>query len=301
MKLATAMPDLHLVDATYELFRAFYAKGPKRHAPDGTNVTGVRGLLGSMLRLLRESRVTHIGCATDQVIESWRNDLFAGYKTGEGMDPELYAQFPLAEEGLRALGLTVWSMVEFEADDAIGSAVHRYRAAFDRVLLCSPDKDFAQLVDDRVLLVDRMRGKELDPAGVREKFGVEPASIPDWLALVGDAADGLPGVPGWGAKSTAAVLSEYGHLDAIPEDPTTWTVKVRGAARLAENLTRAKDAALLYRRLATLRTDAPVGDDPESLRWRGPDEAALRAFAARIGDERLPERALGTWEAIRVR
>ncbi len=284
------MPKLHLVDATYELFRAYHAM-PSLYAPDGTDVGGVRGFLGSMLRLLGELEVTHVGCATDHVVRSWRNAEYAGYKTGEGIPEALLRQFPLAEEGLRALGLVVWPMVEFEADDGIATAVARYGADFEQVVVCSPDKDFAQLVGDGVVMLDRRKGVVLDPAGVQTKYGVPPAAIPDYLALVGDAADGLPGVRGWGAKSTGVVLTAYLRLEDIPVDPAAWTVKVRGAARLAANLQDHREAALLYRRLATLRTDAPVTEATEDLRWRGPDAEALQAFADRIGDTRLPGRA----------
>lgn len=284
------MTALHLVDATYELFRAWHAL-PSLKSPDGAEVGAVRGLLASMVTLLRDPGVTHVACATDHVIRSWRNDLFAGYKTGEGLPADLLAQFPLAEEGLRALGLVVWPMVEFEADDAVATAVERFGPAFERIFICSPDKDFSQLVDDeRVVLLDRRRGAVVDEAGVGEKFGVPPRSIPDYLALVGDAADGLPGVPGWGAKSAAAVLSVYGTLEAIPLDPRRWTVKVRGAARLAERLAAHRDAALLYKRLATLRRDVPLAESAADLAWRPPDPDRLRAFCDRIGDRRLPGR-----------
>ncbi len=280
---------LHLVDATYELFRAYFAM-PSMTAPDGAEVGAVRGLLSSMVKLLSDPAVTHVGCATDHVVTSFRNDLFDGYKTGEGVDAALLAQFGLAEEGLRALGLAVWPMVEFEADDALASAVAQLGGDFERVLLCSPDKDFAQLVDgERVVLLDRKKDVVTDEDGVRDKWGVSPASIPDWLALVGDAADGLPGVPRWGAKSAATVLAHYGHIEAIPDDADAWTVKVRGAKGLATSLAEHRREALLYKRLATLRVDAPL--EPRDVAWRGVDADALDAFCARIGDRRLPERA----------
>lgn len=280
---------LHLLDATYELFRAYHSMPPLR-APDGTNVGAVRGLLGSTLRLLEQPDVTHLACATDHVIRSWRNRELDGYKTGEGIEPDLLAQFPLAEDGLRAIGCVVWPMVEFEADDAVSTAVARYRDDFDAFVVCSPDKDFAQLVDDQVSLFDRRKRVAMDAGGVREKFGVSPESIPDYLALVGDAADGLPGIRSWGARSTAAVLRVYGHIEAIPDDPADWTVEVRGAARLAANLAPNREAALLYRRLATLRTDVPLTEQADDLAWRGPT-GDLAAFAARLGDSRLTERA----------
>lgn len=293
------MADLYLVDATYELFRA-YAAMPSMTAPDGAEVGAVRGLLGSVFRMIRDRDVTHLGCATDHVIESWRNALFDGYKTGDGIPPDLWSQFPLAEEGLRALGCTVWPMVEFEADDGIATAVYRLRDAFDRVYIASPDKDFGQLVDDgRVVLWDRRRELVLAAAEVEEKFGVPPSAIPDWLALVGDAADGLPGVPRWGAKSSGTVLTAYGSIEAIPADHETWTVKVRGAARLAEELAAHRTEAMLYKRLATLRHDAPIGvDGPADVAWQPPDVGALRAFCDRIGDRGLPDR-VETWLEIR--
>ena len=291
---------LHLVDATYELFRAYFGRRPKSFAPDGTDVSAVRGLLDSMLSLLAQPEVTHLGCATDHVIESWRNREFDGYKTGAGLPEDLLRQFPMAEDGLRALGCVVWPMVEFEADDAVATAVARYRDDFDAVVVCSPDKDFAQLVDARVTLHDRLRRVSYDPDGVLEKFGVPPASIPDYLALVGDSADGLPGIVGWGAKSTGAVLRVYGHLEAIPDDPAAWRVKVRGAARLAGNLAAGREAAMLYRRLATLRTDAPLTESGDDLRWRGPTEG-LDAFAAALGDGRLAERARSVYASVTSR
>ncbi len=281
---------LHLVDATWELFKAYFAM-PSIKTPDGAEAGAVLGALSSVVSLLGEPGVTHVGCATDRVITSWRNREFAGYKTGDDVEPALLAQFAPLEDGLAALGVTLWPMVEFEADDAIGTAVHRLGGAFERVFVCATDKDFAQLVDGRrVVMLDRKKGVETDEDAVRAKWGVPPASIPDWLALVGDAADGLPGVPGWGPKSAAAVLAAHGHVADVPRDPGDWRVAVRGAARLAENLNAHRDAALLYRRLATLSTDAPVPEGAEDLRWRGPS-AAWPAFCARMGFKRLRERA----------
>ncbi|MEA2519047.1 MAG: hypothetical protein QOF49_1127, partial [Chloroflexota bacterium] len=220
--------QIHLIDATYELFRAHYAPRPSVRGRDGIVLSGVSGLCDQLLYLVREEGATHLGCATDRVIESFRNDLYPGYKSSAGMDPELLAQFPIAEEAIEALGLVLWPMVEVEADDAIGTAAARFAAdpAVDRILICTPDKDMAQcVVDDRIVLRDRRRQITYDESGVLEKWGVAPASIPDWLALVGDASDGFPGLPGWGAKSAAAVLRRYGSLDAIPARASEWDVQ----------------------------------------------------------------------------
>lgn len=282
--------NVHLIDGTYELFRAFYGAPPAR-APDGREVGAVRGLLRTLVALLSEPGTTHVGCAFDTVIESFRNDLFAGYKTGAGVDPALLAQFPLAERACRTLGIACWPMVEYEADDALATAAARLAAdpEVERIFLCSPDKDLAQcVVGDRVVLLDRRKGLAIDEAGVREKFGVAPASIPDYLALVGDAADGIPGLPRWGAKSAAAVLSRWKRIEAIPDDENEWGVPVRGAAALAASLRTHRQEALLYRTLATLRTDVPIATD--DLAWRGADREALAALCAEIGERRLLER-----------
>lgn len=284
---------VHLVDGTYELFRAHFG-APSSRAPDGREVGAIRGLLRSLLGLLGEPEVTHLGVAFDHTVESFRNELFEGYKTGEGIDPELYAQFPLAEEASRALGLCTWPMIELEADDALATAARRLGedAQVAQVLICSPDKDLMQCVrGDRVICVDRMRGKRYDAEGVQEKMGVPPSSIPDWLALVGDAADGIPGIPRWGAKSAAAALSAYGRLEAIPDDAERWTVKVRGAQRLAESLRAHREDALRYRALTRLREDAEIETGLEALRWRGCDFEALGALAESLGDRRLVGRA----------
>lgn len=283
---------LHLIDGTYELFRAYFAM-PKEAAPDGREVGALRGLIASMNSLLREPDVTHVAAATDQVIESFRNDLFAGYKTGEGMPPDLWSQFPLAEEALRALGIVVWPMREFEADDALASAAARWADEVEQVVLLSPDKDLAQCVrGERIVMLDRRRGITYDEAGVLAKFGVAPASIADYLALVGDAADGLPGIPGWGAKTAAAVLAEYGSIEAIPTDPAAWRCRVRGAARVAGTLAERLEDAKLYKLLATLRTDVPLAQCLEDLRWRGPDRAALEDLCGRCGFGNLATRIL---------
>jgi len=282
---------IHLVDGTYELFRSFYGAPPKK-SPGGREVGATRGLLRSLLALITGSGATHIACAFDHVIESFRNDLFPGYKTGEGIDPHLLDQFPLAEEAARALGLVVWPMVEFEADDAIATAAARFGGdpAVDQVVICSPDKDLAQLVaGNRVVCWDRRRDIVYDEAAVIEKYGVPPASIPDWLALVGDSADGIPGVPAWGAKSAAAVLSRYGRLEAIPEDPQQWGLPAGRALNLAENLRGRWEAALLYRHLATLRRDVPLAQDLTDLEWRGA-RAELRGLCAQLGDSDFPDR-----------
>jgi 5'-3' exonuclease len=275
--------QLHLIDATFELFRAYYGQ-PATRAPDGREVGAVRGLIRSTVVLLRDPTVTHVAAATDHVIESFRNDLFPGYKTGEGMPPDLWAQFPLAEDALRALGVVVWPMVEFEADDALASAAHRYAADSERLVLLSPDKDLAQCVrGQHVVTHDRIRGATYDEDGVRTKFGVGPASIPDLLALTGDTADGIPGIPGWGRKSASTVLAVYGHIDAIPDDPARWTVAVRGRDRLAATLAERRADALLYRQLATLRIDVPLAESTADLRWRGVPRRAFEDLCRQLG------------------
>lgn len=284
---------VHLVDGTYELFRMYFG-APAATDPSGREVGATRALLRSLLALVTTPGVTHVGVAFDTVIESFRNELFDGYKTGEGIDPLLFAQFPLAERATAALGLTVWSMVELEADDAIATAAHRLEddPRVEQIVVCSPDKDLAQCVrGERVVLWDRRREQILDEAGVREKFGVAPGSIPDYLALVGDSADGIPGIPRWGARSAATVLARYPRLEEIPDDASAWEVKVRGAAGLAESLRGRRDDALLYRRLATLRTDAKLEDDlVASLAWAGADRDALTALCDELGDARFAER-----------
>lgn len=286
--------QIHLLDATYELFRAHFGR-PPRIGLDGEAVGATLGVVESVLSLLRDDGVTHLGCATDHVIRSWRNDRYAGYKTEEGMPPELLAQFGLVEEALRALGVVVWPMVEFEADDGLAAAAARFgdHPDVERVVILSPDKDMAQCVrpDGRVLTFNRREGRFYDAAAVEEKFGVPPASIPDYLALVGDAADGYPGLPGWGARSTAAVLRRYPHIEDIPDSVSAWDLSVRGAASLARALKEHRAEAMLYRELATLRTDAPIPEaEPEELRWRGPDGPAFEAMAARLRTPRLLER-----------
>lgn len=274
---------LHLVDATYELFRAYFAV-PSRKAPDGREVAAVRGIVESMLHLLRAPDVTHVAAATDHVIRSFRNELYAAYKTEEGVPAELLAQFDLAERALETLGMTVWPMVELEADDALASGAARFRDEVDQVVIASPDKDLAQcVVGARVVVWDRRRERVLDDAGVRGKYGVLPAAIADWLALVGDAADGYPGIPGWGAKTAATVLGRYGRIEDIPANGGAWDVPVRGAAKLAGVLRERMADALLFRRLATLRTDAPMPKSLDDLRWGGVDRPAFDALCTELG------------------
>ncbi len=284
---AAGAVQVHLLDGTFELYRAHFG-APRVQAPDGREVGATRGLLRSFWSLLRRPGVTHVACAFDHVIESFRNELFDGYKTGDGIEPDLWQQFELAERACRALGIVTWPMVEFEADDALATACARFRVLpeVQRVVICSPDKDLAQCVaDEKVVLWDRIRDKETDRDGVLAKFGVLPESIPDYLALVGDTADGIPGIPRWGAKSAAAVLAHYGHVEDIPDDSARWEVAVRGAKALAENLRERRDAARLYRTLATLRTDVPLPEDLEALRHTGVDRAQLEALCAELGDD----------------
>jgi 5'-3' exonuclease len=262
---------VHLVDGTYELFRHFYG-APSHRNDAGQEVAAVRGVVGSVLQLLAEG-ATHVGVATDHVIESFRNDLWPGYKTGEGIDPDLWSQAWPLEEALRALGVVVWAMVDDEADDALASAaaVADDDPAVEQVVICTPDKDLGQCVrGTRVVQLDRRKGQVMDEAGVVAKFGVPPTSIPDYLALVGDSADGFPGLPGWGAKSAAAVLARWRHLEDIPPDQGDWDVTVRGAAKLAWALNEGHDAAALFKRLATLRVERSLLPAVDALRWTGP-------------------------------
>ncbi len=290
--------QLHLVDATYELFRAHYAPRPDVIGRDGIVLSGVSGLCDQLLYLLREEGATHVGCATDRVIESFRNDMYPGYKSSAGMPPELLSQFPIAEAAVEALGIVLWPMVEFEADDAIAAAALRWvdDPSVDGIVVCTPDKDMAQLVrDGRIVLWDRRRQITYDTEGVLAKWGVTPESIPDWLALVGDSADGFPGLPGWGAKSAAAVLRVYRHLEAIPRRASEWEVpSLRGAVLLSATLNEQRDAALLYRSLAMLRT-AEDGVDipqrqPDELRWNGTPRDRWRAFCDEWELPRLRDR-----------
>ena len=281
--------QVYLIDGTYELFRHYFAL-PSHKTGDGSEVAAVRGVLGSILSLL-EGGVTHVGVATDQVVESFRNALWSGYKTGEGVAPELMAQFPILEEGLAALGVVVWPMEEYEADDALASAAAAAADSAERVLICTPDKDLAQcVVGSHVVQLDRRSGTVRDEDGVVEKFGVRPRSIPDYLALVGDSADGFPGLPGWGAKSAATVLARYQTLEAIPDDASEWDVQVRSAPALAATLAEEKELAVLFKELATLSTSIPLLASVEELRWVGPAPEFV-ALATKFGAPQLAERA----------
>jgi len=286
--------NIHLVDGTYELFRNHFGAPPKQ-APDGREVGATLGLLRSLLMLVTSPGVTHIGVAFDHVIESFRNDLFAGYKTSEGVDPNLLAQFPLAEDAVSALGIVVWPMVEFEADDALATAARLFKKnkSVEQILICSPDKDLAQLVSGkRIVCWDRKRDIIIDEAGVVEKFGVPPQSMPDWLALVGDSADGYPGIPGWGAKSASVVLSHFKHMESIPDDPEKWklrSISPGRAASLAASLAQRREEALLYKQLATVREDVPLKEKLSDLKWQGAHKR-LMEFCHRLGDEKIPLR-----------
>jgi 5'-3' exonuclease len=291
---------LHLVDATYELFRAHYAPRPPVLGRDGIPLSGVSGLCDQLLYLLRDEGATHVGAATDRVIESFRNALYPGYKSSAGMPPELLAQFPIAEAAIEALGIVLWPMVEFEADDAIAAAAVRFAedSRVERILVCTPDKDMAQLVvGERIVLWDRRRNIVYDDAGVWAKWGVAPASIPDWLGLVGDSADGFPGIPGWGAKGAASVLAVYPHYESIPAKASAWEVPgVTGgrAISLSASLREHWDEALLYRDLARLRTiedGVPIRQrNADELRWDGTPRAAWEAFCEEWGLDRLRTR-----------
>ena len=277
---------LHVIDGTYELFRAHYSRRPGRIAPDGMDVKGTLGVVSSLLGLLAdpEEAVTHIAVAFDNPIESFRNELFAGYKTGAGMDPALVAQMDLVEEAVAAIGIVVWSMDEYEADDALATAAKRWGDGVDQVRIMTPDKDLGQsVVGQRIVQVDRMRRKVIDADGVREKNGVDPECIPDWLALVGDTADGIPGVPGFGAKTAAALLNRFGSVDAIPRSAYDWPAGVRGAQRLAKTLNEHREAAALYRHLATLVDDVPLEERLVDLEWQGADRSAFAALSDRLG------------------
>ena len=284
--------EVSLIDGTYELFRHYYAL-PSARDQDGREIAAVRGVLTSVLGMIKGG-VTHVAVATDHVIESFRNDLWPDYKTGEGIEPDLLAQFPLLEETLSAAGVLVWPMVEFEADDALAAAANLADrdARVDRVIICTPDKDLSQCVrGTRVVQLNRRTRVTLDEAGVVQKFGVLPESIPDYLALVGDAADGYPGLPGWGAKSTAAVLSRFRHIESIPADSGEWHVNAANASALAATFSREREQALLFRTLATLRTDIQLFDDVGQLQWNGPTpglDALAARFDAAITEARKP-------------
>jgi 5'-3' exonuclease len=288
--------QVHLIDGTYELFRAWFGAPPAQAG--GREVGAVRSLVRSLTALLGRGTITHAGVAFDHVIESFRNELFAGYKTGEGLPEGLVSQFELAERAVRALGLVAWPMIEFEADDAIATAAHRLCSdpSVEQIRITAVDKDMCQcVVGARVVCWDRFKDVTLDEAAVIAKHGVAPASIPDLLALVGDTADGIPGLAGFGKSSAAKLLAAYGHIDAIPDDAARWTVAIRGAEKLAATLREHRAEAALYRTLATLRTDCPIESGAEALGWRGIDRAATDALCVELGLEagavRLPERA----------
>jgi 5'-3' exonuclease len=287
--------NIHLLDGTYELFRGFYGPPPKQ-APDGREVGATVSLLRSLMALLDEPGVTHLAVAFDSVVESFRNDMLESYKDGSGIDPKLKEQFPLAEEAVAALGIVVWPMYEFEADDAIGTAAIRFKddPSVEQVIVCSPDKDLAQLVDGKkVVCWDRRREIVYDEPAVLEKYGVTPASIPDFLGLVGDSADGIPGIPGWGAKTAAAMLSKFGHIEGFPEDIEHWEMGGR-AKRLKANLDERRDLARLFRELATLHTDVALTETLADLEWHGA-RPAFRVFCEELGVSDLPER-VSRWQ-----
>jgi 5'-3' exonuclease len=283
------MAQLHLLDGTYELFRSYFG-APPRTTPDGTPISAVHGIMASTLALLSEG-VTHLGAAFDTVIRSFRNDLYDRYKTEAGVPEELLAQFPIAEDGMEALGVTVWRMEEYEADDAIASAVTQFGGEFERVVMMSPDKDLAQcVIGERIVAFDRRKGVFFDEKGVWEKFGVAPESIPDYLGLVGDSSDGFPGVPGWGAKSAATVLAHYRHIEEIPLEVDLWAVPVRGADRLVSAMRDHMSDALLFRYLALLRRDVPLGGSAATLEWRGVPRKRFLEFCDRYDFDTLRTR-----------
>jgi len=284
------MTTLHLVDGTYELFRAHFG-APPRQTPQGWEIGAVHGVVSSMLKLLAEPDVTHVGAAFDSVIESFRNTLYDGYKTGEGTPPELHAQFPVAERAMEAIGVTVWSMIEQEADDGLAAAATKFVEQVDQIIIMSPDKDMTQLFGNpKIVGYDRRAEMLINADAVRAKFGVSPDSIPDYLGLVGDTADGIPGLPGWGAKSAGTLLDRYGHIENIPPSDQDWDVKVRGAAKLAETLRDHMAEALLFKDLATLRTDADIPEELEDLRWKGVHREAFLTLCDELG-----------WDSIRTR
>lgn len=284
---------LHLVDGTFELFRAHFSPRPGHVRPDGKPFKATSGLIRSLLALLHDPKeaVSHLAIAFDNPIRSFRNDLFPAYKSDEGIDPELRAQFHDAEAAAAALGVVVWRCVDWEADDALATAAVRFADAVDQVRILTPDKDLGQVVRDRrIVQVDRIRDREIDEAQVRALRGVPPASVPDLLALTGDTADGIPGLPGWGEKSTAAVLARYGHIEHIPDDPKQWDVDVRGAKKLAAWLAANREAATLFRTLATLKTDVPLAETLDDLRWRGAPRERWRRWCESVGLASLADR-----------
>jgi 5'-3' exonuclease len=284
--------QVHLIDGTFELFRSYFGAPPSRNSR-GQEVGATKGILLSFASWLRSGKVTHVAAAFDTVIESFRNQIFTGYKTGEGIDPDLFSQFPLAEKAMLALGVPVWSMIDFEADDALASGAEIYGKdpKVKQIVLCSPDKDLAQCVKgQKIVCLDRMRKNLLDEQGVFAKFGVMPASIPDLLGLVGDNADGIPGIPRWGMKTAATMLAEYSTIENIPKNPANWKVKVRGANALAESLFSNLKDALLYKKLATLRYDVPLSQKLTDLEWQGADRKLMESICEDIGDLSILER-----------
>ncbi|MFQ5741824.1 MAG: 5'-3' exonuclease H3TH domain-containing protein [Acidobacteriota bacterium] len=293
-----AMARIYLIDGTYELFRAHYG-APRKQNKRGREVGASIGFIKSMLALIRDEEVTHLACAFDHVVESFRNELFEGYKSGADVEPELLDQFELVELAASALGVVVWPMIRYEADDALATAAARWAQdeEVEQIVICSPDKDLAQCVSgSKVVCLDRRKRKVLDEEGVVARFGITPQSIPDWLALVGDAADGFPGIPGWGPKSSSTVLGRYRHLEDIPPQPSAWKITVRGAARLARKLQENLGRALLFRDLATLRAGVELVEDLDQLRWRGARRGALKALSAELGEPALLERVT-LWRA----
>ena len=288
-------PRVYLIDGTYELFRHFFAI-PSAKSADGAEVAAVRGVLASVISLLRDD-VTHIAVATDHVVESFRNGMWPGYKTGAGIDPELHAQFPILEEALALMGVVVWPMTEYEADDALAAGAAQAAEYAEQVLICTPDKDLAQcVVGDHVVQFDRRARRMINEDGVVAKFGVLPTSIPDYLALVGDSADGFPGLPGWGAKSAAAVLAKFIHIEDIPDDAAAWGVAVRSAPTLAATLANQRDLAMLFKDLATLRTELPIDVSSEALRWHAP-HAEFEKFTEHLGAPELVAQIIAIVEA----
>jgi 5'-3' exonuclease len=286
---------LHVIDGTYELFRAFYSKRPDHRAADGQDVKATVGLMNSWLTLLQNEAeaITHVGAAFDNPIESFRNELFDGYKTGLGLPPELTAQFDLVEEGVAALGITVWSMKEWEADDALATAAARWADQVEQVRILSPDKDLGQCIrGDKVVLVARHQEKVIDEATFVKERGFSPRAVPDFLGLVGDTADGIPGIPGWGEKGTAAVLGRYGTLEQIPRNFFDWDKKLRGAEKLCGALCAEEKEAALYKKLATLVTDVPLKETLEDLRWKGVPRAKFEAFCDRMDSPTLKARPM---------
>jgi 5'-3' exonuclease len=272
------------LDGTYELFRAHFGRRDTVTAPDGHDIRATLGILESTLALLREPGVTHLAASFDTVIESFRNDMFPGYKSSVGMDEELLRQFSFAEDALEAIGVVVWRNIEFEADDALAAAAVRWVDDVEQVVICSPDKDLSQVVvGDRIVTYNRREQKILDEGAVVEKFGIHPESIPDYLALVGDTADGVPGLAGWGARSASTVLARFPRLELIPPDPADWELEVRGAAKLAATLAASQEEVYLYRELTTLRLDAPIEESLEELEWRGVPGDLFRDFCALMG------------------